>query len=157
MGNCPNTISPPLPSPPPYAPLLIPCAPTPPSSSHHPTPNYLCIPRHIGLAPKLLNPSRLGSLNNSKFVNTRLGLSLKCGLPKVQGLDTHNTIVACASIAKITFETTLSHPKVSHKTTFKLSLWQPKVVPKGMGYTKSHLMTTSSCPKGFCKVTPSVA
>jgi hypothetical protein len=141
--------------------FINPCAPTPPSSSHHPTPNYLCIPWHIGLAPKLLKPWKLGSPNKSRFVNTRLGFSLKCGLPKVQGLDTHGPIVACASIAKSHFSNNSKSSQGVPQNNTKLSLgqpWgQPKVVPKVMGYTTSHLMTTSSCPKGFCEVTPNVA
>jgi hypothetical protein len=136
---------------------------------HHQAPQitHLCIPQHIGLGLKLLNPSRHGSQNKSKFANTRLGLSLKCGLPKVQGLDTHNTIFACASIAKITFETTLSHPKVSHKTTLSCPCDNPRLgcpqrnglhqvsphdnikLPKRVlqGDTKCCLKTSPICPK----------
>jgi hypothetical protein len=126
----------------------------------HITPNYLCIPWHIGLAPKLLNPSRLGSLNKSRFVNTRLGLSLKCGLPKVQGLDTHGPIVACASIAKSHFWNNSKSSQGVPQDNTKLSLGQPKVVPKVMGYTniklpkrvlwgdtKCCLKTSPTCPK----------
>jgi hypothetical protein len=116
-----------------YALLPIPCAPTSPSSSHHPTPNYLCIPWHIGLALKLLNPSRLDSLNKSRFVNARLGLSLKCGLPKVQGLDTQGPLLLVPQLQKVTFETTLSHPKVSQKTTLSCPWDNPRLSPKEWG------------------------